>query len=247
MVMPCSSRSQETTQEQQKQSPKPIEAHKLAQQGVRLTATLGLVIETSKYSYSTTVVTQNGSALNYSGTHRSPGATPYAGAAITPPGALRRLTLGVDLHVGGLDLWGNSVTAGGSSGEQSKLNSLIAQQSFIRPPWRSFITPYIEHDLGSLLENKLRLGYQRWQAAGSYQGSVAANLLGSANVRYNVRLSQSTHLIRLSVNNDVWSDVTETNHPPPKRRFGLVRQGGVLIGTDGTIAAFVTIGPVWIF
>jgi hypothetical protein len=205
------------------------------------------LIGTGKYSYSTTGLTQNGSALNYSGTHRAAGATPFAGSAITPPGALRRLTLGFDLHVGGLEVWRHSVINGGSSSLQNNLNALIAQNSLIRPPWRPFVSPYIEHDLGSIFQNKVHLGYERWQTAGSYQGSVAASPLGSAPVGYNVRFSQASHLIRLSVNNDVWSDATETNHLPPKRRLGIVRQGGVLIGTDGTIIAFITVGPVWTF
>jgi hypothetical protein len=55
-------------------------------------------------------------------------------------------------------------------------------------------------------------------------------------------------MIRVSAHNDTWFDDTEIDRtPPPKRRSGIAQQGGVLIGTDGSIIVFVSLGPVLIF
>jgi hypothetical protein len=64
----------------------------------------------------------DGSALGYSGVQRSSGPTLLLGAAATPGGAWRRLTLGFDLNFGGLDVLRHPVIPCRFS------NSLLAKQ-----------------------------------------------------------------------------------------------------------------------
>jgi hypothetical protein len=248
-VIPASSLAQVPTRESQQRPPKPIEPpHRPAQQGFRLTATVGLtLIGNGKYSYNTTLTMPNGSAFNYNGTQRSAGGTLSLGVAATPPGALRRFTMGFDLNFGGLDVWGHSVVPTGAATPQPNLNTRIGQQSITGPPWQPFVSPYIEHELGKIFQNRIRVGYQFWQASGSYNGSFAVDRLGSTQANYNVRFSQTSNMIRLSVHNDTWLDDSETSRVPPKRRSGLLQQGGVLIGTDGSLVVFMGVGPVWTF
>ncbi|HSU31122.1 MAG TPA: hypothetical protein VLJ11_07790 [Bryobacteraceae bacterium] len=247
--MPCLSRAQDATRETQQRPPKQIEPpHKPAQQGFRLTATIGLtLIGSGKYSYNTTLIMPDGSALDYQGTQRSGGGTLSLGVAATPPGALRRFTIGFDLNFGGVDVWAHPVIPAGLPAPQQNLNARIGQQSITSPPWRPFFSPYIEHELGSIFQNRIRLGYQYWQTTGSYQGSFTPDQGGSARANYNVRFSQASNMIRLSVHNDTWLDDTEIDHATTRRRSGIVQQGGVLIGTDRSIIVFVGVGPVWSF
>jgi hypothetical protein len=231
--------------------PKPIEPpHKAVQQGFRLTATIGLnLLANGKYQYNTTVIMPDGRAFDYNGVQRSSGGMLSLGAAATPGGALRRLTMGFDLNFGGLETWAHPVIPSGSVTpfSQSNLNSQVAQQSLASPPRRPFVSPYIEHELASVLQNRVRLGYQYLHTAKSYGGSFAADQSGSIQANYNVRFSQTSHMIRVAVHNDTWLDDTDRGHVPPKRRFGFVQQAGVLIGTDRSVIVFVRTGPVWIF
>jgi hypothetical protein len=249
VTIPASSLAQVPSRETQQRPPKPIEPpHKPVQQGFRLTATVGLtLIGNGKYSYNTRVTMPDGSALNYNGTQRSTGGTLSLGAAATPPGALRRFTFGFDLAFGGLDVWGHSVIPDGSAIPQPNLNTRIGRQSITGPPWRPFVSPYIEHEVGKIFQNRIRVGYQYWRATGSYKGSFATDRLGTTQANYDVRFSQASNMIRLSVHNDTWLDDTETDRVPPRRRSGLIQQGGVLIGTDGTLVVFMGVGPVWTF
>jgi hypothetical protein len=248
--MPCSS-AQTAPKESPQRPPKPIEPpHKPAQQGFRFAATIGFsLIANGKYHYNTTVTMPDGSGLAYNGAPRSSGATLFLGAAATPGGALRRFTLGFDLNFGGLDLSGHPVVPPGSITPflQNNLNSQIAQKSLIGSTWRPFVSPYIEHEIGAILQNRIRLGYEYFHTASSISGAFAVDQPGSMQARYSVRFSQASHMIRLSVHNDSWFDDTDTDHTPPKRRSGFLQQAGVLVGTDGSVVVFVGVGPVWIF
>jgi hypothetical protein len=220
------------------------------QQGFRFTATIGFsLIANGKYRYNTSVTMPDGSALAYTGAQRSSGATLSMGAAATPGGALRRVTVGFDLNFGGLDVSGHPVVPPGSVTpfSQSNLNSQITQRFPISSSSGPFVSPYIEHEIGSVLQNRIRLGYEYFQTANTQTGSFAVDQSGSIQARYSVRFSQASHMIRLSAHNDTWLDDTEAGHTPPKRRSGVLQQGGVLIGTDGSIIVFVSVGPVWIF
>jgi len=206
-------------------------------------------IANGKYSYNTAITMPDGSALGYQGVQRSSGATLSMGAAATPGGALRRITLGFDLNFGGLDVAGHPVVPPGSATpfSQTNLTSQVAQRLLISSHWHPFVSPYIEHEIGSILQNRVRLGYQYLNTAASITGSFAVDQSRSNQARYSVRLSQGSHMVRLSVHNDSWLDDTETGQAPPKRRSGIIQQGGVLIGTDGALVVFVRVGPVWTF
>lgn len=251
VLVPCSSPAQTVPKESPQRPPKPIEPpHKPAQQGFRFTATVGFsLLANGKYRYNTVVTMPDGGALDYRGAQRSAGATLLLGAAATPGGVLRRFTLGFDLNFGGLDVAGHSVVPPGSVTpfSQNNLNSQIAQRSLISSNWRPFVSPYIEHEIGAILQNRIRLGYEYFNTASSTSGSFAVDQPGSVQARYSVRFSQASHMIRLSAHNDSWFDETDTDHTPPKRRSGFLQQAGVLIGTDGSVVVFVGVGPVWIF
>ena len=189
------------------------------------------------------------SVLDYSGTQRASGGALSFGASATPGGALRRFTVGCDLNFGGLNTWAHPVIPPGSviPFSQSNLNSQVAQESVASSARQPFVSPYIEHELGSILQNRLRLGYQYLKKVESYNRSFAADQSGSIQAQYRVKFSQSSHMVRVSVHNDTWFDDTGPDQIPPKRRFGFVQQAGVLVGTDGTIMVFAQVGPVWTF
>jgi len=249
--MPCSSQAQNVPKEPEPRPPKPLEPpHKPAQQGFRFAATVGFnFIANGKYSYNTNVTMPGGSALNYSGVQRTSGGTLSLGAAATPGGALRRFTLGFDLNLGGLNVPGHPVVPPGSQTpfSQSNLNSQVAQRLLISSHWHPFVSPYVEHALGSLLQNRVSLGYQYFNTTASTDGLFAVDQSRSSQARYSVRFSQSSHMIRLSVHSDSWFDDSDIDHTPPKRRSGVIQQGGLLIGTDGSVIVFVRVGPVWTF
>jgi hypothetical protein len=249
VLFPFSSRAQAPPNESPQRPPNPIEApHKPAQEGFRLTATVGLsLLGNGSYRYNTTVTMPDGSALAYSGTQRSSGGTLSLGTAFTPGGALRRFTIGVDLNFGGLEAWAHPVIPTGSVTpfSQSNLNYQVARRSLTRTPWRPFVTPYLEHDVGSILGDRIRLGYEYMQTTGSLKGSFAADQSGSIQAGYNVKFSQASHMIRLSVHNDTWFDDADLDHVPTKRKFGFIQQAGMLIGTDASIVVFVNVGPLW--
>ena len=249
-IIPGSSPGQSTPKESPR-PPKPIEPpHKPAQQGFRLTVPIGFnLLENGRYRYNTMVTMPDGSVFNYSGGQRVSGGTLSIGAAATPGGALRRLTIGLDLNFGGLDTWTQPVIPPGSVTpfSQANLNTEVAEKSLSGSARGPFVSPYIEHDLGSVLENRVRLGYQYFQTAQSSSGSFHADQSGSIQAKYSVKFSQASHMIRLSVHNDTWLDETGTDQVPPKRRFGFFQQAGVLIGTDGSFIVFVGGGPAWIF
>ncbi|MFL6417565.1 MAG: hypothetical protein ACJ74Y_18065 [Bryobacteraceae bacterium] len=232
--------------------PKPISPpHKPVQQGFRFTATFGLnFLVNGKYSYKTAVTMPDGSALSYSGVQRSVGGTLALGASATPGGAFRRVTLGFDLNFGGLSLAERTVVPSGSVPpfSQDNLNAQVTRGSLVSSHWHPFVSPYIEHEIGSILQNRVRLGYQYVGTTASDSGSFAVGQSRAVQARYAVQFSQSSHMVRLSVHNDTFFDDSDMDHsPPPRRRSGVVQQAGVLVGTDGSVIAFVRIGPVWTF
>jgi hypothetical protein len=249
--LPSLSHGQNPQKDPQQRPPRPIAPpHLPAQQGFRFTATAGLnFIANGKYNYNTAVTMPDGSATSYSGANRTSGGTLSLGAAATPPGALRRITLGFDLNFGGLSVAGQRVIPAGSDTpfSQNNLNSQVTARSLVSSQWRPFVSPYVEHEIGSILQNRVRLGYEYFNTAATNSGLFPVGQRGSPNATYSVRFLQRSHMIRLSVHNDSWFDDTEPDQAPPKRRTGVVQEAGVLIGTDASLVVFVRVGPVWTF
>ncbi len=245
------SQAQTLPKDPEQRRPEPIAPpHRPAQQGVRLTVTTGLnFVVNGKYKYDTAVTMPDGSALRYSGNQRASGGALSLGAAATPGGALRRFTVGFDLNFGGLSVAGHPVVPAGSVTpfSQNNLNTQVAARSLVNSHWRPFISPYVEHEIGSIFQNRVRLGYQYFNTAALVNGSFAIDQPRSTQASYSVRFSQASNMVRLSVHNDSWFDDTDPDQAPPKRRTGIVQEGGILVGTDATIVVFVKVGPVWTF
>jgi hypothetical protein len=230
---------------------KPVKPpHEPVQQGFRLAAALGLsMMQNGKYSYETTVTAPGSGPLTYAGSERSYGGTLFLGIAATPGGALRRLTLGCDLNFGGLAAWSRPVIPAGAATpfSQNNLNQQVSQKSLTSSPWHPFFAPYVEHELASVFNNRARIGYEYMQTSRTLRGSFAANQPPSVQAGYSVHFTQRTHLIRLSIHNDTWFDEGEPGQVPRRRRSGLIQEGGLLVGTDGSVVVFVGVGPVWTF
>jgi len=248
----ASSRAQDAPDKLPQRPPKPITPpHRPVQQGFRFTATFGFnFLMNGNYSYNTSVTTPSGNTFNYSDMQRSAGGTMSLGAAMTPGGSFRRVTFGFDLNFGGLSVAGHSVIPPGSNPpfSQDNLNTQITRATLVGSHWHPFVAPYIEHDIGSIFDNRVRLGYEYFRTSGSADGlfpiGPSRTLLGS----YSVHFSQNSHLVRLAVHNDTWLDDSDIDHaPPPRRRSGVVQEGGLLVGTDGSVVVFVRVGPVWTF
>ena len=237
--------------ESQKREPHPIEPpHKPVQRGTQVGVILGLDFLTySRYGYNTAVTLPDGNVLNYAGKQTSTGGTFFVGAAVTPPRALRRLTAGVTLNVGGVESWAHSVIPSGTPTpfSQRNLNSEVQRRLVYGYPWRPSVSPYIEHELGSVLENRIRIGYQYSYQTGSYQGSFAADDTGTATAQYHIRFSNSSHLVRVSLNSRTSLDDSDENPDAARRRFAFVQQAGLLAGTNRTITLFLSFGPSWSF
>ncbi len=221
------------------------------EQGARVALVGGLNILTwAKYSYDTHVSMPDGQQLHYAGTQSAPGVTVFGGGAVTLPGALRRVTVGANFNVGGLDSLRRPVIPDGVSTPFSKnnLNGVIQNKYSTKVIWRPSLSPYIEHELGVFSEKRFRAGYQYWRQPGSYQGSFAPTESSPLSAAYNVRFKYSSHLFRFSVNNYLNLEDEDSDAPHgSKRKSGLIRQVGVLAGTHHTIMAFVGIGPFWRF
>jgi hypothetical protein len=238
-------------QEPPQHPPRPIEPpHKPVQQGTRLAIIAGLnLLGSGHYGYNTQVRLVDGRAFNYGGTQSSAGATLFMGGAVTPPSKFRRLTLGITLQFGGLEPFNHPVIPTGTATpfSQTNLNLQVARKSLNAFPWRPIPSPYLEHELGSLLGSRLRLGYQYWRATGSFAGSFPADQSGANPANYHVKLSQSSHLIRLSINNHTSFDDPDIDAGAARRKTGFVQQAGLLIGTGPTVIVFVAVGPAWTF
>jgi hypothetical protein len=239
----------------QTSSPRPIKPpHKPVQHGTQLALFIGFNFFTyGQYGYNTAITMPNGATLNYSGKQSAPGGTLLVGAAIRPPSALRRFTLGFTLNAGGLNAWSNPVIPSGAQTpfSQGNLNAQLRRSAALRYGWSPAISPYVEHDLGFLSASRIRAGYQYWHQSGSYQGSFPTEpSRSSPSAEYNVRLSHSSHLIRLSINNQMSfedDDDPTSTATSAKRTFGFVRQAGLLVGTNQTVMVFVGFGPAWSF
>jgi hypothetical protein len=219
--------------------------------GVRVALVGGANILTwAEYSYDTHVSMPEGQQLHYAGTQSSPGVTVFAGGAVTLPGALRRVTVGGNLNVGGLDSLRRPVIPGGISTPffKKNLDAAIQNKYSSKTSWRPSLSPYIEHELGVVSGERFRAGYQYWRQLGSYEGSFPPTEGSQLSAAYNVRFKYSSHLFRFSVNNYLNSDDEDSDAPhSSKRKSGLIRQVGVLAGTHHSIIAFVGIGPFWGF
>jgi hypothetical protein len=235
--------------DQQDRPPRPIEPpHKPVQAGTRLAVVFGLnLFSYGQYAYNTTVTLPNGSTFPYAGKQSASGGSFLTGAAVTPPGAFRRLTAGFTLNLGGLASWTHTPIPNGVTTpfSQSNLSNQIQRNAIFGYGWQPAISPYVEHELGFLLESRVRAGYQYWHQRGSYSGSFSVDQPGSALANYNVRVLHSSHLLRLSINNHTSLD--DETSPSRKQNPGFLRQGGLLVGTNHTVMLFIALGPDWTF
>jgi hypothetical protein len=221
--------------------------------GLRLVLTAamnGLVA--GGYNYTTRIVMPDGQQLHYTGTQTAPGGSMSAGIEITPPGALRRFTGGLNVNSGGLESWARPVTPSNAPTPFSLLNLQLAIQStiFTGSGWRADFSPYVEHELGNVLGNRMRLGYQYWAQTGGYKGSFVPIPGSRILAEYDVRLNYSSHLVRLTFNNFTNLDDSDVNFPGShrsKRRYGLLQQIGILGGTHRSFMIFFAVGPFWSF
>lgn len=229
--------------------PRPIEPpHKPVQAGTRLAVVFGLnLFAYGQYAYNTAVTIPGSSALNYAGKQNASGGSFLTGAAITPPGAFRRLTGGFTLNLGGLAAWTHTPIPNGVTTpfSQSNLSTQIQRNAIFGYGWQPAISPYVEHELGFLLESRVRAGYQYWHQQGSYSGSFAVDQPGSAVAGYNVKVVHSSHMLRLSINNHTSLD--DESSPSKRQNPGFLRQGGILVGTNHTVMVFIALGPDWTF
>jgi hypothetical protein len=240
------------TPDQQRRPPRPIEPpHKPVQPGTRIAVIFGLNLFTyGQYGYNTSVTMPDGRVLHYAGQQNAIGGTFLLGAALTPPAALRRLTVGFTLNAGGLDSWRHPVIPSGTVTPfpQSNLSAQIQRSAALNYGWRPSISPYVEHELGFLLASRVRVGYQYWHQSGTYQGSFPVDQSRSAWADYHVQLLHSSHLIRLSLNNHTsLDDDADARSTSKKQHPGFLRQAGVLIGTNHTVMVFIGVGPTWSF
>jgi hypothetical protein len=242
----------DTPESDPKQRPsKPVEPpHKPAQRGTRVTLLVGFnFLAHGSYGYDTRVSMPDGQTFAYSGKQSSSGATVFLGAAVTPRGAFRRMTFGVTLNTGGLESWNHSVVPSGAFTPFSErnLNEQIWRDAVGRAPWQSSFSPYVEHELGFLLENKIRIGYQYWHQTGSYRGAFPIDESPPSPIGgYDVRFSNSAHMLRLSINSYRPFDDSDTN-PKSRQRSGLVKEVGLQIGSNNSVSLFVSVGPSWSF
>lgn len=214
----------------------------------RLAIALGVtVLPWTHYNYQTTITLSSGRPLQYSGTGSAPGITVFASPALTLPGPLRRISLGTNLAAGGLYSLSDAVIPPGASAPFSieNLQQTIKAQHSFGQGWHAFVSPYIEHDIVSIRDNKLRLGYQFLTQSGEYSGSFPPNPVGLATASYDVQLRYRVHLIRFSWSNHLYADDYGRGGQPAEHRTGLLRQMGVCAGTHGTVQIFFAIGPIW--
>jgi hypothetical protein len=242
-----------TGPDQQPGSPPPLKPpHKPVQHDTQVALVLGFnLFSYGQYAYKSAITMPNGSTFNYAGKQSAAGGTVLFGVAVRPPAALRRFTLGFTLDAGGLNAWSHPVIPSGvqTPFSQGNLDAQIRRGAALSYGWRPVFSPYIEHDLAFLWASRIRAGYQYWHQSGTYQGSFPPDQSRSSPwADYNVQLSHSSHLIRLSINNQMsFEDDSDPNSPPPKRNIGFLRQAGLLIGTNRTVMIFVGLGPAWNF
>lgn len=219
-------------------------------QGFRVAIMAGInILAWSDYRYSTSVNLSQAEQFNYLGGRGAPGVTVFGGAAVSLPGALRRLTVGAHFDAGGLYSLSRSVIPDGAATPFSaqNLQSAIQLQHTFGQGWNPGFAAYVEHDIGTLFDSRLRAGYQYWRQSGSYTGTFPPNF-NSFPAGYNVELNDSSQMIRVSLNNDLFAkDIYGNPQRRARRKTGLVRQAGIAVGTHKTIMVFFGIGPVWAF
>jgi hypothetical protein len=234
-----------------RKEPKPVKPpHEAVDQGFRMSFIVGISgqVMPARYSYSTRIDLPGGQQLTYANTQTAPGGYALGGFQLTPPRALRRFTAGIDFGAGGLASWLEAPIPNGVPTQFSRDNLLLAiQRRYIfRSGWHPSISPYIEHELGNVLGNRCRIGYQYWTQSGQYQGAFISNDGSRALAAYDVHLRYSAHLVRFSINTLTELDDTPLNSRR-KQRFGLTQQFGLLVGTNRTLAVFWGVGPFWNF
>ncbi len=226
---------------------------KPSEQGFRLALLLGIsILPWADYSYQTTVILPNGQQLQYAGGQGSPGITVFAGPAVTLPGALRRLTVGVNLGAGGFDSVNRSVVPGDIPTPflKQNLQDALKDQHSLGQGWHPYFSPYVEHTVRSFSGNRLSVGYQYARQTGSYSGTFFPSSVSPITASYEIQLRYTSHLFRFSFNNYLYIDDSDRNNNASQRssrKTGLIRQMGLLAGTNKTIVVFFGIGPIWVF
>ena len=237
LAAPISAQPAETSSKRQPSEVKP--PREPENQRIRLGLTIGIdVLPWVDYSYRTTVLA-NGREYQYTGKGGAPGIALSASAAVTLPGKLRRLTVGGVIQGGGLYTVNQAVAPADASvpfSTQNLQQAIRAQHPF-GEGWHTSVSPYIEHDIATMGDNKLRLGYQYLTQTGSYDGLFYQSKLGGVTAAYDVQLQYQSHLVRFSWTNYVGS--------AGGHKTGLLRQMGICAGTNKTILIFFAIGPLW--
>jgi hypothetical protein len=217
---------------------------------MRISAVVGIdLLAWAGYSYNTRVNLPGGGQAQYNGSSGAPGLAFYGGGGLTLPGASRRITIGGTINAGAIDSRQKAVIPANVSPPFSKSNLMddIRLRYASSPGWHSAFSPFIEHEIGFFHENRVRIGYQYWAQTGSYTGAFPPNSGSRELAGYNVQLSTRAHMVRLSVNDYVPLEDADNdpNTPHRKRRYGLIRQWGVSVGSNRTIVVFAGIGPYW--
>jgi hypothetical protein len=202
------------------------------------------------YSYDTCVSLPDSRQLQYRGTAGAPGLAFSGGGAVTLPGAWRRVTVGASLNAGGLQSSTRPVIPVGVSTpfSQTNLQNQIRERYSLSPGWTSGLSLYVDHDLAFLGQSRVRAGYQYRRQTGSYKGTFEPTGSSLTLAEYDVRLESRSHLIRVSVNDYNSLEVPDSDTSTPhrhRRRAGLIRQWGLMIGTHRSIVVFAGIGPFW--
>ncbi|HTF68665.1 MAG TPA: hypothetical protein VK638_38905 [Edaphobacter sp.] len=237
-----------SNQDSPRRRPRPVSPpRRPVEQGFQVGLTVGLnALLSTRYAYDTQIGIPNGQPLRYSGTQLGAGGTLFGGVAITFPGPLRRVTLGANFNLGGLDSWRRPVIPTGTPTpfSQRNLQYAIAVRSFNRSAWGFSVSPYIEHDLNSSLDRRYRIGYQYWRQPANYRGSFFPSDTSRDLASYDVRLKHSSHLIRFSVNN-YWNLRDPDANSSGGRVSGIIQNAGISVGTHRTIILFFGLGGKW--
>jgi hypothetical protein len=215
-------------------------------QGARVSLLVGLnLFAWGGYTYDTRVTLAGAEQFEYTGKKGFLGGALFLDPALTLPGALRRITLGVSINSGGVGWRERSVIPAGLMTPFSQRNLVADIQSKALGGWHSAISPHIEHDVVFLGGSRVRAGYQYWRQIGSDAGAFRQCDNNCAMASYNVRLNLTSHLARISLNDYIDLDDSDNDPNRPdrrKRKAGMIRQLGVMIGTNRTVIIFVGIG-----
>jgi hypothetical protein len=230
-----------------KENPQPVKPSREARtRGPEISLLIGVgVLPLASYAYDTRVSIPGLAQLRYSGRQHSLALGFFAGGALTLPGPLRRITVGAGINGSEPDSTFRVIPAGVSPpfSKQSLYSDIQATYS-LRSSWEAAFSPFIEHDVGFFHGGQVRAGYQYWYQLGAYSGSFAS-ADGRSTINYNVQLNLRSHLFRISMNDYGALEDDTGSSQRSKRRFGIIPQWGIMIGTHQTIAVFVAIGYSW--